>query len=77
MLIICAKVSSGYSYSMGYIWLHEYSKLPNKHAARLSIFQCFSYHHALIWQYIKSPNIFTYTVIWTHRLLSSLLRVYA
>ena len=58
MLIICAKVSSGYSYSMGYIWLHEYSKLPNKHAARLSIFQCFSYHHALIWQYIKSPNIF-------------------
>ena len=57
MLIICAKVSSGYSYSMGYIWLHEYSKLPNKHAARLSIFQCFSYHHALIWQHIFSTYI--------------------
>ena len=33
-----------------------YSKLPNKHVTRLLIFQNFSYHHAHIWPYMKTPT---------------------
>ena len=38
-----------------FTYLPTYSKLPNKHAARLLSFQNFSYHHAHIWKYIKTP----------------------
>ena len=62
----------------------RYSKLPNKRAARLLIFQNFSHHHAHIWHYITTVNkttwmfiklwdfCSTHKVIWTQRLFGSL-----
>ena len=50
--------------------IHKYSKVPNNSAARLIIFEIFSYQHGLFWTYtlIKIQIIFLPT-----RLLSTIL----